>query len=142
MKTTSQISKIKNGLQIYAIITIGLLVIQYALGMVSNLFAQFPQTDQPDQLWAYARSYAPLFAHIVIGILLLVSAVIFVIRAARNKHRGWIESSAAGLIGILIAIYGGTAFVTAQVDTDSLIMALGFIVAFVAYCWGLYAARR
>jgi hypothetical protein len=142
MDTTSQISKAQNGLRTHAIFTIGFLVIQYALGMVTNLYVQFPDTNQADQLWAYARSQFPAAAHIVIGLLLLVSAVIFVIRAANKNNRGWIASAVAGLIGIMIAIYGGVTFTSAQVDVYSLVMALGFIVAFLAYGWGLYAARR
>jgi uncharacterized membrane protein len=142
MATTTQISKTQNGLRTQAIFTIAVLVIQYALGMVSNLFVQFPQTDQPNLLWDYARSQFPTFAHIVIGMLLLVSAIVFVIRAIRNNHPGWIASSVAGLVGIAIAIYGGVTYTTIQVDLYSMVMALGFIVAFVAYGWGLIAARK
>ena len=142
MATTTQITKTQNGLRIQAIFTIVVLVIQYALGMVSNLFVQFPQTDQANLLRAYARSQVPTFAHIMIGILLLVSAIVFVIRAIRNHDRGWIASSVAGLVGIGIAIYGGVTYSTIQVDLYSLVMALGFIVAFVAYGWGLIAARK
>jgi hypothetical protein len=142
MAASTQISKTQNGLRIQGIFTIAVLVVQYALGMVSNLFVQFPQTDQPNLLWAYARSQFPTFAHIIIGILLLVSAIVFVIRAIRNHDRGWIASSVAGLVGIAIAIYGGVTYTTIQVDLYSLIMALGFIVAFVAYGWGLIAARK
>jgi len=142
MATTTHISKTQNGLWTQAIFTIAVLVIQYVLGMLSNLFVQFPQTDQPNLLWDYARSQLPTFAHIIIGILLLVSAIMFVIRAIRNHDRGWIASSVAGLVGIVIAIYGGVTYTTIQVDLYSLIMALGFIVAFVAYGWGLVAARK
>ena len=134
-------SKGQNGLRNYAILMIGLLVIQYVLGMVTNLFMQFPDPSQADQVWAAARSQFPSAAHMVIGTLLLVSAVIFVINAARKNNRPWIVSSVVGLIGIVVAFYGGVMFTSSQVNVYSLIMALAFFVAFLAYGWGLFAAR-
>ena len=141
MDTTSEINKARDGLRTQAFYMLGFLAIQFVLGMVTNLYVQFPDTNQADQLWATARSQTPTFAHIVLGILLLVGTIIFVVRAARNKNRGWIASSVAGLIGLIIAIYGGVMFTTTQVDTYSMVMALGFIAALVAYGWGLFAAR-
>ncbi len=91
MDTTSDVSHAQNSFRNHAIPMIGLLVIQFALGMVTNLFVQFPDTNKPDQLWGFARSQIP--------------------------------------------------FVSSQVDAYSLIMALAFIVAFLAFGWGLYAAK-
>jgi len=142
MNTTSETSKAPNGLRVNAIFMIVVLVIQYVLGMVANLFVKFPDTNQPDQLWAAARSQFPTMAHIVVGTLLLVGAVVFVIRATRNHHRSWIASSVAGLIAILAALFGGVTFTTTQVDGYSLLMAIAAIAAFVAYGWGLYASRK
>ncbi len=78
----------------------------------------------------------------MIGILLLVSAIIFFIRAARKIHRRWLASAAVGLAAILAAFFGGVTFTSTQTDIYSLVMALGFIVALIAYGWGFYAARR
>jgi hypothetical protein len=141
MNTASQNSKTQNGLRVNAIFMIGVLVIQYALGMVANLFVQFPNTTQPGQLWEFARSQFPTMAHIVIGTLLLVGAIVFVIRAARANNGGWIASSAVGLVAILTAFYGGVMFTSTQVNAYSLLMALAAIVTFLAYGWGLYASR-
>ena len=142
MDTASETSKRQKGLRMHAILMIGLLVIQYALGMLTNLFVQFPDTNQPGQLWGFANSQLTTVAHIWIGLLLLVSAVIFVIRAAGKNNRGWLASAVVGLIAIIVAIYGGVTFISSQADTYSLVMALGFIVSFVAYGWGLYTTRR
>jgi heme A synthase len=145
MDTTSEISKTQtktqNGLRTQAIYMVGLLAVQFVLGMVTNLYVQFPDTNRPDELWATARSQLPTFAHIILGILLLVSAIIFVIRTARQNSRAWVISSWAGLISIIVAIYGGVTFTTTQADAYSMVMALGFIASVVAYCWGLFAAR-
>jgi len=141
MDTPLETSKTQTGLRAHVIFTIGALVLQYVLGMLTNMFVSFPDTTQPDQLWAAARSQFPSAAHILIGTLLLVSAIVFVVRAAREPQRLWLVSAVVGLIAILAAAYGGVMFTSTQVDTYSLVMALGFIVAFVAYGWGLYATR-
>jgi len=142
MSTPSETPKAQNGLRTHAIFMIFALVIQYTLGMIANMFVQFPDTTRPDLLWTAARSQFPTLAHIIVGTALLVGAIVFVVRAARQNNRLWIVSSVAGLISILAAIFGGTQFVTSQVDAYSLVMALATIVAFLSYGWGLYASRR
>jgi len=139
MNTTSQTSKSPNGLRTQATLTIVLLAVQFVLGMVTNLYFAFPDTNRPDLNWAAARSAVPTFAHIILGILLLADAIVFVVRTIRQHNRAWIFGSWAGLISIIIAIYGGVTFTTTQIDAYSLVMALGFIVTFVAYGWGLIA---
>ena len=145
MDTTTAIAKehtkTQTGLRTYAIVTLVFLAIQFVLGMITNLFLPFPQTDQPGVLWDFARSQLPIFAHIIVGIGLLVSAIVFVIRAARQQNRGWLGSTVIGLIAILVALFGGVNYTTFQQDTYSLIMSLGFIGAVLAYGWGLYANR-
>jgi len=141
MNTISEISKTQNGLRTNAIVMIALLVIQYALGMIANMFVQFPDTTEPGQLWEFARTQFPTLAHILIGTLLVLVAVIFIIRAVRAHNGTWIASSVFGLIGILGAYWGGVTFVSTQVDAYSMVMALAFIIAFLAYGWGLYTSR-
>ena len=119
---------------------LGLLAVQFTLGMINNLFVRFPDTTRPDLLWAYARSQLPVISHIVVGTLLLVGALILLIRASGMPHRRWLGSAVVGLIAIIIAIYGGVTFVTTQVDMYSLVMALGFIIAVLGYSWALYFA--
>ena len=120
---------------------LGLLALQYVLGMVTNLYVQFPQTDQISQLWDAARSQFASAAHILLGVLLLVGAILFVIRAAMNREGRWIVSSAVGLVGIVVAAFGGVTFVNSQGAIFSLIMSLGFLGALVAYGWGLFMTR-
>jgi len=141
MNARTQITKSQNSFRTYAFVIVGLLVIQYALGMVANMFVQFPATTDPGQLWEFARSQFATGAHIIIGTLLLLGAVIFVIQAVRQHNRSWIASSVTGLIAIVAAFYGGVTFVSTQADEYSMVMALGFIVAFLAYGIGLYADR-
>ncbi len=141
MDTVQEVSKTQNGFKTHALIMIGLLVIQYALGMVSNLFVQFPQTDQAAQQWEFARTQLSEMAHIALGMLLFLSAILFVIRAIRKHSRRWIISSIIGLLAILTAIVSGSTFISTQVDAYSLVMSLAFIVTFLAYGWNLVAGR-
>ena len=142
MNTTSENSKSQNTLRTIAFAMVGLLVLQYVLGMVTNMFVQFPETDQVNLLWDAARGQLPSLAHIILGVLLLVGAIIFVIRATAKHQRGWIVSSAVGLVAILVAAIGGATYVSSQSDAWSMVMALGFIAALLAYGWGLYANRK
>ena len=147
MTTSTQISRItattktQTGIRTYAVVTLLLLGVQFVLGMITNLFLSFPDTTAPDQLWAFARSQAVIFTHIIVGIALLVSAIVFLVRATRKNNRGWLASAVVGLVAIVVAIFGGVTFTTTQVDAYSLVMALGFIGAVLAYGWGLYANR-
>ena len=142
MNTTSEISKAQNGLRNYGIIMIGLLVIQYTLGMLANMFVQFPDSADPGQLWEFARTQLTTGAHILVGTALVVGAIGFVILAVRQKIQPWIISSTFGLIAILAAFFGGATFVSTQADAYSLVMALATILAFLSYGWGLYATHK
>jgi heme A synthase len=132
----------RTGLRIYGIVTVGLLVVQFILGMITNLFVQFPDTTQEVQQWEFARTQLPLMMHIALGLLLFVSGITFLVRAINARERIWIISSSTGLLGIVAAIISGTAFVPTQADRYSLLMALAFMLALLAYGWGLYASRE
>jgi hypothetical protein len=142
METSKEYPITQKSFRNHGISMIVLLVIQYILGMITNLFVQFPQTDQRGLLWEFAWSQLSEASHIILGLLLFVSAVVFVVRAIRHRNRVWTAASVVGLIAILTAIYGGVTFIPSQVDRYSLIMAFAFIAAFLAYSWGLYAAKR
>ncbi len=128
--------------RIHGMVTIGLLAVQFVLGMITNLFVQFPATNQEAQQWEFARTQLPLMMHIALGMLLLLSGIIFLVRAIRARSRIWIISSATGLLGIVTAIISGSMFINTQNDPYSLSMALAFILTFLAYGWGLYASRE
>ena len=117
------------------------LIIQYLLGMITNLFVQFPDTKNEGKLWLYAWSQTSLALHIVLGILLLLGSVILLIRAFVRKDGAWILASTLGFLTILGSGIAGAIFVTKQSDVYSLAMALGFIVAFLSYFWGIYKGK-
>ncbi len=142
METTKDLQITQNGLRGHGIGMIAMLIVQYILGMVSNLFVQFPQSEQDGKLWEFAWSQISIASHIILGILLFIGAVVFVIRAVAKKDRFWTIASIIGLVAIMSAIYGGVSFIPSQVDQFSLIMSIGFLVALLAYSWGLYATKK
>ncbi len=118
------------------------LTVQYLLGMANNLFVKFPQTTDTGKLWIYAWTHVTEALHIILGILFLVGAPVVLLRAIRAQHRTWVTASAIGLAGIVIAFVTGVLFVMTQADPFSLVMSYGFVLSFVAYGWGLYAAKK
>ncbi len=142
MNTSMETQKIQRSLRIHGILMIVLLVVEYILGMINNFFVDFPQSGQPEVMWSYARSQASEISHIILGLLLFISAIILVIRAIRARNRSWTIASITGLAGIASAIYGGVTFIPSQNDQLSFVMAMAFMVAFLAYAWGIYASRK
>lgn len=133
--------KEKNSLKTQAVVMILLLVVQYLLGMATNLFVQFPESKSSAKLWEFAWSQFPLSAHIILGFLLLAGAIVFVIRSALAKNKTWIIVSVIGLLSIFTAGFAGATFIPTQSGIYSYFMALSFIVALLSYSWGIYSSK-
>jgi len=131
----------KDPLKIQSHVLLGFLIVQYILGITINLFVQFPDTKSETVLWEFAKSQTAVMLHIILGGLLLIGACVFMVRAARSKNKQWIISASVGLFAILVAVITGAKFVPTQEDMFSFIMALAFIVALIAYSWGIYKAK-
>jgi hypothetical protein len=129
-------------LNIQAVVLIIFLVIQYALGMAANLFVQFPQNVSAGRLWVFAGSQTLIASHIVLGVLLLIGAAVFVGRAIRNKSQVWIIVSSIGLLAIIAAWGSGALFIPTQSSLYSYGMSIAFLVALIAYGYGLYLNRN
>src|SRR5581483_4658322 len=115
----------------------GALIVEYLLGMFSNLFIAFPEGAHEKQLWEFAWRQWPIALHIIIGILLLLGTITLFIRSIILKNRAWIIASAIGGISVLAAVGAGASFIPKQTDLYSFIMAVSFIVALLAYFWGI-----
>jgi len=131
----------KETLKTHGIVIFILLILQYLLGMFTNLFIQFPQDKHDGQLWEFAWKQIPIAAHIIIGILLLIGALVLVVRSIRQKNKQWIIISSIGAISILIAGVSGAIFIPTQTATYSFVMSLSFIIAFVSYSLGIYRSK-
>lgn len=132
----------KDPLKIQSHVILGILIFQYLLGMAANLFVQFPDTTNEKSLWEFAKGQWTVVTHIVLGFLLLIGALVMVFRAIRRKDKNWIISASVGLFAILVAVGAGAQFIPTQQDVYSFIMAAAFILAVVAYGWGIYKARK
>jgi len=112
---------------------LGLLSIQYVLGKLTNLYVSLPtvadtqeRTKELFTNWQYA-------GHIIVGMLLVVVGILLVIHSFKKKHAGMKMLSVIGLLALIVASYGGRAYVSSYNASDSLTMSLGFIVAMGVY---------
>jgi uncharacterized membrane protein YhaH (DUF805 family) len=131
-----------SNLRIQGTILIASLVVQYALGMYVNMFVAFPEGEMGEQLWGFAWSQPALAAHIVLGLLIFIGAIVLCVRAVRARNYPWIWASGIGLLSVLVAVESGSSFIPSQNDIFSYSMAIGFIVAIVAYGWGVFADKQ
>lgn len=133
---------IQHQLKVHGMTLILGLVVEYLLGMFSNLYVQFPDTNNPSQLWQYAWTQDSEASHIVLGMLLFLGTLALLVRALFYKDRTWTIAAGIGLAGILVAMYGGVNFIPTQNDPYSLIMSIAFIVALLALVWGYYSSKE
>jgi hypothetical protein len=110
------------------------LVIQFALGMVLNLYIRVPAADAHAS-WLQEIQTAPAFltAHALVGLLLLASGSILLLRAIALRDMVLITPTAAGLAALLGAFAAGEVFVRNGEDSASLSMAILTGVALVCY---------
>lgn len=132
---------------------LGLLGLQFLLGMLANLFVTVP-TAHPgahageyfsgvaqDVVWALGNAVAALRLHVIVGLLLFLAALWLLVLAIAARRRGRIVVASVGLFAIWAAGMNGASFMNYYEDFSSLIMALGFLVATVAYVIG-YGMRE
>ena len=84
---------------------VAMLVIQFILGMIYNLYGTAPTSKKSIGLFS-----GPVIAlHVVLGILLFVAAVVHLIRAIGARHSLSIWLSAIGLVSIIEPASRGSA---------------------------------
>jgi len=132
----------KDPLRIQAHVILGVLVLQYLLGMFANLFVQFPDTTNERTLWKFAGNQVSITTHMVIGFLLIIGGIVLLMHSIIRKDKQWIIASSVGLFGLLAATFAGIQFIPTQQDGYSYAMAIAFIISFAAYGWGIYKARK
>jgi len=129
-----------------AMVVCGLLAVQFLLGIYVNLYVNLPPVKSGSgrlggpMMGRFGTMFSsgPLFvAHMMLGMLLVVTGVVALVVAASTGDRFAIGWSAAGLIALLLAGYGGISFFMFGHDNvDSYLMAVGFLVSFAAYLTG------
>jgi hypothetical protein len=114
-----------------------LLLAQFVLGMIVNLYVTIPASGN-----VTGRAAVFLYAHMVLGAALLVVALVLTGLAVAARRRRWLISSAIGAAGIALAIWGGLTFLTdGGHPGDSLLMAMGFIIAITSYATAAHHSR-
>jgi len=134
--------EIKKTLKVHTLVIIGMLVLQYLLGIATNLFVTFPESGTEGQFWKFAWSQGVLAAHIILGILLMLGSLVLFVRAIAYKNKGWIVVSLIGFIAIFAAGLAGALFIPSQKDWYSMVMSISFIVALLTYFWGFYSFKN
>jgi hypothetical protein len=106
-----------------------MLIIQFILGIVYNLYGTAPTKAKSVGLFS-----SPVLAlHVIMSLLLLIAAVMLLVRAIGARHRLTIWMSALGLIGIVAAGGAGIAFAGNGAAGSSLGMAIAFAVSLACY---------
>ena len=119
------------------------LLIQYALGMVVNLYVTVPARDHGGGTLAaigraFANGPAALAIHAGLGLLILLGTISLVVRSVLTRRRPVIWLSAVTLLAVLGAASSGAAFVNSSTNGASLGMALLTGVALLCLTVNLY----
>ncbi len=108
---------------------VAMLVIQFILGMIYNLYGTAPTSKKSIGLFS-----GPVIAlHVILGLLLFVAAVFHLIRAIGTRRALVIWLSAIGLVSIIGAGIAGLGFADSGAAGASLGMSLAFALALVCY---------
>lgn len=107
-----------------------LLIIQFILGMINNLYINIPK-QKPYLIWHSLNSVS---IHSFVALLLIIFSIFFLINSIRNRKYDILAR--IGIFGILLATLFGVFFVLyGGNNIFSLLMALGFIISFVVYSY-------
>jgi hypothetical protein len=109
---------------------------QLLLGMANTFWLTVPESGSG---WSEAAPMGLLMAHLTLGVALLVFAVWIAVAAFRAHDRTWLIASALGVLGILVAVGAGSAFMgETSSDSSSFLMTVGTVLALGGYAFGLY----
>jgi hypothetical protein len=119
------------------------LLVQYALGMVVNLYVTVPARDHGGGILtaigrAFANGPAALASHAGLGLLIVAGTISLVVRSVMSRRRPLIWLSALTLLAVLGAAVNGAAFVGSGGNGSSLGMAMLTGVALLCLALSLY----
>jgi len=149
-RATGRTSRQLTALRGNAFGTLAMLIVQFAIGIVVNLYATIPARDKDSGILgaigrALTNGPASLATHAGLGLLIVVAAVALVVRSIVTRHAASIVLSVIGLAAIVSAALNGAKFVADGGPANaSLAMALSTAVAMLSYALSLFllAARE
>jgi heme A synthase len=110
-----------------------MLILQLVLGSAYNLYGTAPTAKKSVGLFS-----SPLLAiHVVLGILLIITAAVLVFRAVQAKSGAVLGASIVALLAIIAAAGAGSSFAHNGANGASLGMAIGTAVAMLCYAANL-----
>ncbi len=135
-------------------ITLGVLVIQFLVGMLTNLYVEIPKVHPGAGAerfflgvvqgihWTLTQLPSPLFFHSALGLLLEGLAIAILVLGILSRRTGWIVTSSIGWVMVTGACFNGAAFVNYKNEYNSMIMAAAFITAMISYGIGMGLGSR
>jgi len=108
---------------------ISMLILEFIFGIANNLYGTAPTSAKPIGLF----SNGWLAVHVVLAILLVITAVVLVIRAVSARQRLPMWMSVIGLLGIIAAGGAGIGFTRSGASGSSLGMSIAFAIALCCY---------
>lgn len=151
MKQITKVDRNTKMLRLGLVIMFVLLVVQFVVGMYLNFYVTLPDAHPgtagsyaPSIPWAIAgHAGVALAIHVVNWILLTLGAIALLVRGILSKRKTYIWGNSLGLLFILMAGSGGLTFLNrGGHDQESYMMAIGFILAFVAYWVTFYQTKE
>ena len=107
------------------------LLLQVVVGVADALWLDVPKTGNA---WAESAPLMLLNAHLLLGTAITLLALWMLVDAIRSRTRIWIVSTVIGLLGVVVALGGGSAFLSTNGDPgSSFMMAIGCVVAIAAF---------
>ena len=126
------------GLRRISLAALIMLVVQYGLGIILNLYIAVPASDaHAGIMQEIASGPAMLTVHALLGLGLIGAALVLLVRAVRLEDRVIAVLAAAGLTAIGGAFASGEIFVRNGQSSASLAMALLTGVALLCYIGAL-----
>lgn len=123
-----------------------LLVVQYLLGMLVNLTVPFPANLPRGNAWRWAFTATALVPlHVLVGTLILLASLLALGLSLVARSAPAVVAAIIGVAMIVLAYISGVSFLSSgQQNASSLLMALGFLGALLAYLigWGMTQPAR
>jgi hypothetical protein len=119
------------------------LVLELILVLLTSVHAGLPRGDSYAAAWRSVPRHHPLLiAHILVGAVILVEALVFLIRCLRHGGTGWRVLTAAGFLLALVAFAAGDRYLAIQRDAAIDVMGIAWFAALLTYAAGWYLSRR